>query len=54
MKILDLEIKNIRGIRELYISPNGNNIVIYGPNGSGKSSIIDAIDFLFSGDYNNE
>lgn len=49
MKLLELTIKNIRGIPDLTLKPNGRNMVVYGPNGSGKSSVIDAIDFLFTG-----
>ena len=49
MKIVSLEAKNFRGLRELKLSPGGENLVIYGPNGSGKSSVVDAIDFLFTG-----
>lgn len=51
MKILELEIENIRGIRNLLkIDPEGNNVVVHGPNGTGKSGVVDAIDFLFTGD----
>jgi len=49
VKILRLEIHNIRGIKEASIAPNGENFVIWGPNGSGKSAVVDAIDFLFTG-----
>jgi recombinational DNA repair ATPase RecF len=50
MRILSLEIQNIRGIRaRLPFSPAGDNLLIYGPNGTGKSAVVDAIDFLFSG-----
>ena len=49
MKLLELEIQNIRGIRELSLKPNGKNFVIWGPNGSGKSTVVDAIDFLLTG-----
>jgi len=49
MKLLELTIQNIRGIPDFTLKPNGRNMVICGPNGSGKSSIIDAIDFLFTG-----
>jgi len=49
MKLLELEITNVRGIRQLLLKPNGNNIVIWGPNGSGKSAVVDAIDFLLTG-----
>jgi len=49
MKILSLEIKNIRGIPDFQLKPNGKSLVIYGPNGSGKSAVIDALDFLLTG-----
>jgi len=49
MKILELEIENIRGIRSLQIKPDGRNVVIWGPNGTGKSAVVDAIDFLLTG-----
>jgi len=51
MKILDLEIENVRGIKDkLSLAPNGENLVIHGPNGTGKSAVVDAIEFLFTGD----
>lgn len=50
MKILELYIKNIRGIKEISIKPNGKNFVVSGPNGTGKSAVVDALDFLFTGD----
>jgi len=49
MKILSLEIENIRGIKSLKLTPDAKNWVIWGPNGSGKSAVVDAIDFLLSG-----
>src|SRR6266851_1569738 len=49
MRITELEIYNIRGIKELKLSPNGKNMVIWGPNGSGKSAVVDAVDFLLTG-----
>lgn len=49
MKILELEINNLRGIRHLELRPEGENFLISGPNGSGKSAIVDAIDFLLTG-----
>jgi energy-coupling factor transporter ATP-binding protein EcfA2 len=49
MRILELEIRQIRGIRELTVHPDGSNIVIWGPNGAGKSGVIDAVDFLLTG-----
>ncbi|MFH1934306.1 MAG: hypothetical protein ABIN18_22380 [Pseudomonadota bacterium] len=51
MKIQKLHIENIRGIREgMDLEPGGKNYVIFGPNGTGKSAVVDALDFLFTGD----
>ncbi|OEU68125.1 MAG: hypothetical protein BA863_13195 [Desulfovibrio sp. S3730MH75] len=51
MKLLELKIKDVRGIRdEMSFELNGENLVIFGPNGTGKSAVVDAIDFLFTGD----
>ncbi len=52
MKILSLTIKNIRGIRDLSLNPEGKNLVIWGNNGSGKSAVVDALDFLLTGKMN--
>lgn len=49
MKILELEIHNVRGIRDILLTPNGKNLVVWGPNGSGKSAVVDALDFLLTG-----
>jgi hypothetical protein len=49
MKLLELEIENIRGIKHVLLTPNGEDMVIWGPNGAGKSAVVDAIDFLFTG-----
>jgi recombinational DNA repair ATPase RecF len=49
MKILELEIHNVRGIRDITLTPNGKNLVVWGPNGSGKSAVVDALDFLLTG-----
>lgn len=49
MKIIKLEINKIRGICNLTLVPNGKNMVIQGPNGAGKSAVVDALDFLLTG-----
>ena len=49
MKVISLEIHELRGIRHQVINLNKNNISIYGPNGSGKSGVVDALDFLLTG-----
>lgn len=49
MRILELEIANIRGIRAQHFSLQGKSAVVLGPNGAGKSAVIDSIEFLLSG-----
>lgn len=49
MRLIELEITNVRGIPHIVLRPNGKNFVIWGPNGSGKSAVVDAIDFLLTG-----
>ncbi len=49
MRLLELEIYNVRGIPHLLMKPDGKNFVVWGPNGSGKSAVVDAIDFLLTG-----
>lgn len=49
MRVLSLEVKNIRGIKNIKIEPEGQNVVVFGPNGAGKSAIVDAIDFMLTG-----
>lgn len=49
MRLIELEIENVRGITHLKLVPSGRNMVISGRNGSGKSAVVDAIDFLLTG-----
>ena len=49
MRLLELDVHNIRGICDLTLKPGGKNFVAWGPNGSGKSALVDAIDFLLTG-----
>jgi len=49
MRVLELEIHNVRGILDLKLMPRGKNFAVWGPNGSGKSAVVDAIDFLLTG-----
>jgi energy-coupling factor transporter ATP-binding protein EcfA2 len=49
VKLLELEIWNVRGIPYLELRPNGETFVVWGPNGSGKSAVVDAVDFLLTG-----
>lgn len=50
MRIEQLEIRDFRGIPEFEVEPSGQNLCLVGPNGSGKSSVIEAVDFLLTGD----
>lgn len=49
MRIHELEVTDLRGIRHLLLAPAGQNLVIWGPNGSGKSAVVDAVEFLLQG-----
>lgn len=49
MKIIELEIKNVRGVKDITLRPDERNFVVWGTNGSGKSGVVDAIDFLLTG-----
>ena len=49
MKLLKLTIEKTRGIVDLTLEPHGRNALIWGPNGSGKSAVVDALDFLLTG-----
>lgn len=45
-----IHIRELRGIRDLCIEPNGDSFIVWGPNGSGKSGVVDALDFALTGD----
>ena len=49
VKIKTISIKAIRGIPDLTLDFDGQDVLIKGDNGTGKSSILDAIEFFFSG-----
>lgn len=44
-----LRIEEFRGIRELELDMDSKSLVVVGPNGSGKSGVVDAIDFVLTG-----
>jgi len=46
MRVLELEINNVRGILHLQLNPNGRKFAVWGPNGSGKSAVVDAIELV--------
>lgn len=49
MRLDSLSVDNVRGIKDIQMDIGQNNFAIVGPNGSGKSAVVDALDFLFTG-----
>lgn len=52
MKIIELHAENVKRLRAVTISPEGNIVEISGRNGQGKSSVLDAIWWALSGTTN--
>lgn len=50
IKIESVQIKELRGIRDLTLAMNRGSFVISGQNGSGKSGVVDAIQFALTGE----
>jgi len=49
VKIKKINIKAFRGIPDLELKIDGKSLLLRGENGTGKSSIVDAIEFFFTG-----
>ncbi len=50
LRIVDLKVQNIKRIRAVHITPNGDSTVILGgKNGAGKTSVLDAIQMALGG-----
>jgi len=49
MKILQLEVQNVKGIEHVVLNPEGNFVVVAGDNEQGKSSFLDGVMYLFCG-----
>jgi hypothetical protein len=49
MRILKLTAENIKKLKAVEITPDGNLVQITGPNGAGKTSVLDSIVYAFSG-----
>ncbi len=55
MKLLDLKLTNFKGIKNLEINADGENLDIYGDNAVGKTTIFDGFQWLlFSKDSQNK
>ncbi|MAX36750.1 MAG: hypothetical protein CME33_09325 [Gimesia sp.] len=50
--ISSIQFQHFRGLPNNTFKLNGKNVVLLGANGKGKSSIVDGIEFLFSGQIN--
>ena len=49
IRVESITIKEFRGIRDLTLDLNGTNFAICGPNGTGKSGVVDALEFVLTG-----
>ena len=49
IQLKTLRIEEFRGIRKLELNMDDKSLVVVGPNGSGKSGVVDAIDFVLTG-----
>ena len=49
VKIKTINIHSLRGIPDLELQLNGKSLLLRGENGTGKSSIVEAIEFFFTG-----
>lgn len=49
MKIITLEVENVKRIKAIELAPVGDVVVISGKNGQGKTSVLDSIEWLFAG-----
>ncbi len=49
MKIVRLEAENVKRLRCIEITPEGNVVIVGGKNGAGKTSVLDAITYALAG-----
>ncbi len=55
MKLLELKLKNFKGVKGMELKANGENLKIYGDNATGKTTIFDAFTYLlFDTDSKNK
>ena len=53
MRLLNLKIKNFKGIKSFELDINGQSVNIYGDNATGKTTVFDAVLWLLF-DKNSE
>lgn len=54
IRLLELNLKNFKGIRSFSLKPNGNNARVFGDNATGKTTLFDSeLWLLFDKDSNN-
>ena len=49
IRVESITISEFRGIRDLTLDFNGKSFAICGPNGTGKSGVVDALEFVLTG-----
>ncbi len=49
LRIVELRVDNLKRLRAVHITPEGDLVVLSGPNGAGKSSVLDAIAMALGG-----
>ncbi len=49
IRVDSITIKEFRGIRDLALDFKGKNFAVCGPNGTGKSAVVDALEFVLTG-----
>ena len=54
MKIINLQVENIKKLVAVEITPTGNMVKITGKNGAGKSSVLDSIFWALAGTKNHQ
>lgn len=49
MRLLQLAIRNFKGIDALHIDPEGRNVAVFGDNATGKTTVADSLSWLLFG-----
>ena len=49
IRVESLTVKEFRGVRDLTLDFKGKNFAVCGPNGTGKSAVVDALEFVLTG-----